>query len=209
VLRRELLAGSVALALVPGARAQDSAAPGGTTARVRRPIWGPPYTSEGLREAEQRFGIRFPPDLFAFLQKRRFARAPDWTKDEDAIRELLAWPLEGMLADVEQNGAWAPSWGPRPDSTEERIATVTRLVEAAPRLIPLTPYRYIPETPSRAGNPVFYVFLTDVRYFGENLEDFANRLSIRGPRPPVTGEKKHIPFWTEMSEFRFRPSARK
>lgn len=206
MLRRQLLAGAMAFALAPGARAQEATEPSQQAARPRRPIWGPPYTVEELKDAEQRFGIRFPPDLFAFLQERRFARAPDWTRDDDAIWELLAFPLDGMLADVEKNGAWAPQWGPRPESMDERLSTVTRLVEAAPKLIPLLPYRYIPETPACAGNPVFYVFLTDVRHFGANLEDFADRLSIRGPKPPVTGEKRHIPFWTEMSEFQFKPS---
>lgn len=192
LMRRELLMGALAFGLAPSVRAQQ--------AGPARPLWGPPYSADELRGAERRFGIRFPPDLFDFLLKRRFARAPDWTRDDAAIRELLDWPLDGILTDVERNGFWAPHWGPRPAATADRIAMAEKLVRAAPRLIPLGSTYFIPETPFERGNPVLFVFLSDVRHRGANLADFAERLSAGRLREPVAGTKKAIPFWTELSQ---------
>ena len=207
LLRRELLFGAGALVLARGGSAlQTAPSQESQTRRVRPPPWGPPYTRQELRDAERRFGVRFPPDLFEFLLQRRFARSPDWAKDEAAISELLAWPLDGILHDIERNDVWAPHWGPRPTSLEARIATAERLVNAAPKLIPLGPNHYIPETPFERGNPIFFVFLSDVRYYEANLADYFERVSApRQLRRPVTGIRKPIPFWTEMSMLQTRP----
>jgi len=214
VFRRELLIGAVAFVLAPGARAQGTQAtpprpaPGGPAGPVRPPIWGPPYTRKELKDAERRFGIRFPPDVFELLMKQRFARSPDWTKDEADIRDLLAWPLEGILIDIEKNDFWAPHWGIRPASLQERLDAAQRLVKAAPKLIPLAPNIYVPQRPFRRGNPIFFVFLTDVRYYAADLADYVERVSTPGQRRPVIGPRQQIPFWTELSEVRRQPPKR-
>lgn len=193
--------GAMAFVFASGAGAQETApSGGGQVGRVRPPLWGPGYTRQELKDAERRFDIQFPPDLFEFLLKRRFADSPDWTKDDEDIRGLLALPLEGIQFDIYKNDFWAPHWGPRPASMDERFATVERL-GAASKLIPLTPHRYIPETPFRRGNPIFFVFLSDVRYYAANLSDYVERVSTR-VHPPVTGPRMPIPFWTEMSTLR-------
>lgn len=212
ITKRELLAASLALAAASRARAIQPAEPAPSALRppapaalTERPLWGPPYSRAELLDAQQRFAIRFPPDLFDFLLQRRFARAPDWTRDDAQIRELLAWPLEGILADVERNQFWARHWGMRPDKLEERLAKAEALVTAAPKLIPLVPNTYIPETPSEAGNPIFFVFLGDVRYRAANLADYVERLSNPAKRSGVISARKPIPFWTALSEQRAPP----
>lgn len=214
--RREIITGLLALALTSNARAQPNpSAPGAVIplGPAPPPLWGPGYSREQLLHTERRFGFRFPPDLLEFLLQRRFARSPDWTKDGPKIRELLDWPLQGTLLDIERFDAWPAFWGPRPDKLEDRIRTAERLVRAAPKLIPLGPNHFMPETPHEPGNPVFRVFLSEVRYSGSTLADYVQRLTTPGAlRRPVAGAKKEIPFWTEMTKVippQPKPSPRK
>lgn len=206
--RRELLLGGLALFGATGAVAQGTPPiAADRPAGIRRSPWGPPYTAQELRAAEGKFGIRFPPDLFRFLLKKRFAASPDWTTDEEDIRGLMALPLEGIQFDIYKNDFWAPHWGERPASLDERFAVVEKLVKAAPQLIPLAPDMFIPESPHRRGNPIFFVFLSDVRYYAANLDGYVNRLSTGNLRGPVIGLKRHIPFWTELSQVRSAPQS--
>ena len=78
-------------------------------------------TAEEISRAEERFRIRFPPDLAELLREGlpRGGRFPDWRSLPDSIGAQLAWPLEGLLFDVEQDAFWMPEWGPRPPSLEE------------------------------------------------------------------------------------------
>jgi hypothetical protein len=193
--RRNFLLGGMALV---GAR--SALAQGGTSS----PHLGPPYTSQELELAERRFGIRFPPDLFQYLLKRRFVAGPDWAGGEQEVRALLGLPLEGIMFDIETNDFWAPFWGPRPATLDERHAVAQRLVASAPKLLPLAPDMFIPESPHRGGNPVFFVFLSDVRYYAANLDDYSDRLSTGRMRGPVRGPKRRIPFWTDLSEVQTR-----
>ena len=166
------------------------------TIRMRE-RWTHGYTSEELEAAQERHGLRFPPDLVDLFLDRRPVDGWDWRKDDEGIRRALNHPLDGLLFDLEHNGLWWPEWGERPTSASERAETVTAIVGAAPRLIPLIAHRYIPVIPHKAGNPVFSVMQSDVIYYGANLaEYFANEFGgtnhISSPR--------RIPFWSEMVE---------
>jgi hypothetical protein len=163
--------------------------------------WGPPYTRAELDAAQARFGLIFPPDLIALYLKGRPPQAWDWTRDTDKITDMLAWPYEGLLFDVENNVLWWPEWGARPADAKDRAAILRRAVDAAPRLIPIFGHRFIPQTPHEAGNPVFSVYQSDIIYYGANLDDywareFAPTTEARHARPwpPI----KPIPFWSEM-----------
>ena len=81
--------------------------------------WEQGYTQAELDDAQAKFGLVFPPDLVALLRDRRPSAGHLWT-DEVAIRKMLAWPFEGLLFDVENNGLWWPEWGERPASPNER-----------------------------------------------------------------------------------------
>jgi len=162
-----------------------------------REVWANGYTSGELDAAQERYRIRFPPDLVELLLDRRPIDGWDWRTDGEGIRRALEHPLNGLLFDLEHNGLWWPEWGERPASADERAEVVTAVVNAAPRLIPLIAHRYIPDAPHKAGNPVFSVMQSDVIYYGANLtEYFANE--FRGTYQ--VGPARRIPFWTELVE---------
>jgi hypothetical protein len=162
-----------------------------------RELWTHGYTSGELEAAQERYQLRFPPDLIALLLDRRPVDGWDWRNDDAGIRRALSHPLDGLLFDLEHNDLWWPEWGERPASAAERAEVLTAIVGASPRLIPLIAHRYIPETPSEAGNPVLSVMQADVIYYGANLtEYFANEFG----GTYHLGSPRRIPFWSELVE---------
>jgi hypothetical protein len=167
-----------------------------TLAQGRRELWAAGYTAAELDDAQARFGLRFPPDLATLLRERRPAAGYDWTGPEEPIRRALAWPLEGLLFDVE-NGVWHSRWGERPPQPEARAEVVRSLVAAAPPLIPILGHRYLPAEPLEPGNPVLSVYQSDIIHYGRDLEDyFAHEFG--GVAGPVSGPVRRIRFWSDI-----------
>ena len=162
--------------------------------------WTNGYTRSELIAAQERYGLRFPPDLLDLLLDRRPVVGWDWRTDDEGIRRALALPLDGLLFDLEHNDLWWPEWGERPASPEERAEVLTAMVKAAPRLIPLLAHRYLPEEPHEAGNPVFSVMQADVIYYGADLADYFEREFHPAPFQgrPVRDNLKFIPFWSAL-----------
>ena len=165
-------------------------------------------TNEEITQVEQQFGFTFPPDLKQFLQTALpvSGKFYDWRKAltdkevADHVREMLYWPLEGILYDIEENKFWYQPWGPRPELMEEQKRIATQKIAAYPVLIPVVSHRYIPATPHAAGSPVFSAYQTDIICYGNNLaqyfsEEFFIELSDSFTRveAPVT-----IEFWTDL-----------
>lgn len=164
---------------------------------AEQPIWAPGYTAGELDQAQDAFGLTFPPDLVALLRERRPARGYDWRTDEAAIRAAMRWPLQGLLFDVEANGLWWTEWGPRPQTPAARAEVVTQIVEAAPKLIPLFAHRYLPCEPHEAGNPVLSIYQSDAIYYGADLEDYFLREFVDASRP-FPSKVKPIRFWSDL-----------
>jgi hypothetical protein len=164
--------------------------------------WTRGYTQSELDAAQERYGLRFPPDLVDLLLDRRPIEGWDWRTDDEGIRRALEHPLEGLLFDVEENELWWREWGARPERADERAEVVTAVVNAAPRLIPLIGHRYIAEEPHEAGNPVFSVMQADVIYYGADLADYFEREFDPRlfERRPIRRDIKFIPFWSELVE---------
>ena len=79
-------------------------------------------------------GSPFRPTLWRVYREKRPALAYDWTKDQDTIWRMLAWPNEGLWFDVGHNGLWWDAWGPKPERRAGDPADVLRrVVAAAPR----------------------------------------------------------------------------
>jgi hypothetical protein len=137
--------------------------------------WAPGYHWSDLHRAQERFELRFPPDLVELLIEKRPVRGYDWTGNGEPIRKALAWPLEGLLFDVEHNGLWLSEWGDRSKQLADRKAAVTDLVAAAPKLIPLYGHRYLPDEPHERDNPILSVHQADVIHYGYDLADYFAR----------------------------------
>jgi hypothetical protein len=162
-------------------------------------LWAEGYTQSELDVAQAKYALVFPPDLVALLRDRRPVLGYDWRTDDKEILEMLRWPLEGLLFDVENNGLWWPEWGDKPGSAEARSEVLTKVVGNAPKLIPLVSHRYLPGEPNEAGNPVFSVYQSDVIYYGGDLVDYFER-EFGDPRQPLPQPIKHIRFWSDLVE---------
>jgi hypothetical protein len=64
------------------------------------------------------------------------------------------------------------SGGRGPGSLDEALRVESKLVEAAPRLIPIFGHRIMPDEPHLQGNPVFSVHQTDIIVYGPDLETY-------------------------------------
>lgn len=163
--------------------------------------WLPGYTRAQLDEAQERYGLRFPPDLIDLFLERRPAEGYDWTTENPRIREMLEWPFDLLLADIEQ-GFWWPDWGERPATADERAEVLREALATVSQLIPLLAHRFLPERPGERGNPVFSMHGFDTIYYGANLEDYFRREFHPPQLPglPVADGIRHIPFWSDIVE---------
>lgn len=137
------------------------------------------------------------------LLDRRPTEGFDWRSDDAAIREALAWPLDGLFFDLEHAGLWHAKWGPRPEALAWQKERVRELVAAAPKLIPIMSHRYISETPHEAGNPVFSVYQSDIIYYGANLADYFEREFFPEGKmfnPIDYSSIRRIEFWSFLVE---------
>jgi len=161
--------------------------------------WTSGYSQAELEGAQERYGIHFPPDVIDLLLDRQPANGYNWSIEDHRIRAMLAWPLNALLFDV-QHGSWWRDWGERPRSAEECQQVVADKVAAAPVLIPLYSHRFIPETPSVRGNPIFSMHGFDTIYYGSNLKNYFDR-EFGDQREIEVGEiGRRIPFWSDLAE---------
>ena len=168
--------------------------------RPARDVWTKGYTQAQLDEAQERFALKFPPDLVALYREKRPVDAYDWTRDLDTIRSMITGPLEGLWFDVQHNVLWLPEWGDKPSKPDDQYAILKAAVEAAPKMIPIYSHRYLPEEPHETGNPIFSVVQSDIIYYGSNLEDYFQREFYGYTSRPYPVAFKQIRFWSMMVE---------
>ena len=157
-----------------------------------------------VARVESTYGFRFPPDLGSFLEVAVPVSEPfpNWRHGSEAdLQRKLAWPLEGMLFDIEHNVFWYDSWGPKPSALSDAFAIARREVAKAPTLIPVYSHRYVPCEPELAGNPVFSVHQTDIIYYGNDLASYFNHEFGAELPPWAATERRHIKFWTDLVEY--------
>lgn len=137
-------------------------------------------TGEGLTEGElgaieSTWGFSFPPDLRVLLLEfvPLGGRFPDWRGGEDAIADLLRFPLEGVLGDVSRGDYWHPSWGERPANDDDATTKARFAMDEVPTLIPISGHRYLASEPKFEGNPVLSAVQTDIVVYASDLEDFS------------------------------------
>jgi hypothetical protein len=160
-------------------------------------------TAAELARAEDRFSIRFPPDLAEFLGMGLPTgdRFPDWRSLDLAIVEQLAWPLDGMLFDIEHNAFWMAEWGSQPGDLDAAKAVAIAAIRSVPALIPLYGHRYLPSEPLQPGNPVFSIYQTDIIYYGHDLASWAEaEWGIGYERAIRFDAIRPIRFWSRLEE---------
>jgi hypothetical protein len=158
-----------------------------------------------LDAVEARFNIQFPPDLRAFLQVALpyGDKFPNWrSDDESSLRRRLQWPEDGIAFNVEHDRIWLSAWGQPPLDSEALVDAARRLVQQAPRLVPIYGHRFIPPEPLSAGNPIFSVYGTDIIVYGTDLWDYLQKEFA--PREigslPNHADCRWIRFWTDTME---------
>lgn len=157
---------------------------------------GPGLTVDQLAELQHTYGFSFNVDHAALLRQTTPEGWLDWLGDESVVRDRLAWPIEGILFDVEQNAFWIPEWGERPPRKPEAIDLARERLRSVPALVPLTGHRYLPAAPIPSGAPVLSAYQTDVIYYGTDLADYCayEYLGERANRGPVA----RVPFWSDL-----------
>jgi hypothetical protein len=156
-----------------------------------------------LATIEQRFGFTFAPDHRELLAEvlPTGDRWVNWRSDAvESIASRLAWPTDGTIFDVRENGFWPRSWGPRPPDEGEAEALARTRMAAVPVLVPLYSHRFLPAAPAPPGSPVFSVYQTDVVYYGDDLADYiAHEFKVEEPSQGHH-PKTRIDFWSDLAE---------
>lgn len=158
-----------------------------------------------IHALEQRFGFEFAADHRAFLATvlPMGPGWPNWRRPQDPdLRRRLAWPVEGVLFDVEHNAVWLDAWGPRPASTAAAVAVARDRLAAVPQLVPVYAHRYLPSGRTSCGHPVLSVQQTDVVYYGRNLVDYLHREfpidAGRDRTDPRRPPRATVTFWRDL-----------
>lgn len=102
------------------------------------------------------------------IEKRSFFY--NWLEDDVEIKEKLEWPYETILYDVlGVNQFWLKSWGPNPDSDEEKTHIFSTWLKKAPRLIPIFSHRFVVSDNTLKDKPVLSVMGSDTIIYGWDL----------------------------------------
>jgi hypothetical protein len=161
----------------------------------------PGLSDAEMTDIERLHSFSFPADLRMFLQMALPVSDgfPVWRDPSSDIAQQLAWPLSGMLFDVDNNGFWLPQWGPKPEDKAQAHAIVRQAVFEAPVLIPIYRHRFIPAFPAEPGNPVLSVYQTDIIEYGADLSSyFVKEFQVSTRHEPKTPAPCHIPFWSSF-----------
>ncbi|MCR8843327.1 SMI1/KNR4 family protein [Paenibacillus sp. SC116] len=162
-------------------------------------------TSEEIIRIEDIYKIIFPVDLREMLHNalpvgERFPNWRDFSEhNTNRILEMLNWPLEGMLFDVEHNEFWFDLWGSKPIEIEKAKELCIEEYKKVPKLIPIYSHRYISSHPNEEGNPIFSVYQTDIIYYGENLDEyFKVEFNDKEHKDINYSKIKKIEFWSDI-----------
>ncbi|WP_405428727.1 hypothetical protein [Micromonospora sp. NBC_00617] len=158
-------------------------------------------TEAELARVEHTFGFQFADDHRAFLAAGLPAGPswPDWRRGEhDALRDRLAWPIHGVVFDVEHNGYWHESWGERPSNRREAVANAEQHLRIVPQMVPVFGHRFLPSGRGSYGHPVLSMYQTDIIYYGDDLEDYIHS-EFGGPAPDRDQEPQAtVAFWRDF-----------
>ena len=160
----------------------------------------PGLSDEEIQKVETIYGIEFSEQWLAVYQQllpisEGFYNWRDFSAENiEHIKRNLADPYDGILNSLDEL-VWDASWGNEPTTLLDRNVQIRKMLESAPRLIPLYGHRFLPSYENQEM-PILSVVDLDIIYYGKDLYDyfeieFGNRelsLSLKDYNP--------VPFWT-------------
>jgi hypothetical protein len=162
----------------------------------------PGLTDAELTGVEERYGFRFAADHRALLAAalpvgRGFPNWRDGAPDE--LAAALAWPVDGVLFDVEHNAFWYPAWGDRPAGVGEALTVARRELATVPPLVPIFSHRYLPGVGGPAGHPVLSMVQTDIIVYGADLTSYLRAEFGDAHRAQMAADvRPTVPFWSDL-----------
>lgn len=123
------------------------------------------------RKEEREYTETFDENAPVLIEKRPFFY--NWLEDDIEIKERLEWPYSTILKDVlRPGGIWLTSWGPRPQTDEDKTTIFSLWFNNTPRLIPVTSHRFAVSDPSLKDKPVLSVWGSDIIVYGWNFRHY-------------------------------------
>lgn len=155
-----------------------------------------------INKAEVFYGIEFPNDMREMLMNfvpvsDGFYNWNDYSEENvSVIKDMIEWPYEGIIYDIENNDFWLEEFGERPNNKEDKIQIFIKYKNNIPKLIPIFSHRYI-VSGKDVNYPIISVHQTDIIYYGSNLlEYFENEFNKTNNLTNI----KEIPFWSTIIE---------
>ncbi|KAF6157948.1 hypothetical protein GIB67_015264 [Kingdonia uniflora] len=159
-------------------------------------------TNTEFTTIETSFNFTFPPDLRSILREGLPVGPlfPNWRSSSSQQLEILInLPILGIRKEITKGNFWCESWGVEPFGSEERVTVAMQFWREAPILVPIYRNCYIASDPGRAGNPVFFISGSDLRYSGFDVAGFFQQVEFR----PLQSQVK-LPAWAAKSARRIK-----
>ncbi|KAJ7297127.1 hypothetical protein O6H91_Y078900 [Diphasiastrum complanatum] len=81
-------------------------------------------------------------------------------------------PIVGICEAVEKGWFWWRKWGARPKDLDQAAMVARKALKKAPILLPVYGHCYMPTSPNRAGNPVFFIHQLEAFNCGFDVAEF-------------------------------------
>lgn len=163
-------------------------------------------SDEQINIVQELYKITFPPELRELLMSFNPYQLYNWAdlteKNIAKMKDILSWPINGIIFDVKENSFWMDAWGKKPENMQLAIDLAKYNLDKTPMLIPIYSHRYIPSIPSETGNPIYSVYQTDIIVYGADLWDYF-RIDFGNKKYEdikFHKIKTNIPFWSELIE---------
>jgi hypothetical protein len=169
-------------------------------------------SQDEIDQIESLLGAVIPPDLKTLFRvgmpvsnnNNNPELFPDWHNNfPKLIKDMQTDVERAFTHDIEKCGYWHSSFGKKPSSIGEAKKQAIKVIRSWPPLIRVYGHRFMPTSPSGAGNPVLSVWqATDSIYYGNDLADYLRHefeitLPIKIPESP-----RDVPFWGDAFDLK-------
>ncbi|QJB42417.1 hypothetical protein HF324_33035 [Chitinophaga oryzae] len=128
----------------------------------------PPADNVATEEMKKAGKFRTPPYRPSFFY--------NWLTDKEWIESRLTWVGDHFIDDIlSVNRSWLRSWGPRPESDDEKIRIFREWYHQAPRLLPIKAHTFLMADGGRGLRPVMSVYGFDTIISAWSLRHFLIR----------------------------------